>query len=372
MSRCSFVWPSKVAAAGLVFLGACDPYGDFADRDQSLGPVDPVNFPAANLGAGGNRMRAGTGVFVETPAFSDGVMVGYFGFPYDTPNPANLPPDNPAIPYFRTAPNAYVFNPTDADPLPETYPCITPPGWSYNAQEDDVRLDLMAPVFTALPSATYQEGMESTTGYTPIVTELAANSEGRPCQEIKSQEHAQEIFGSVSPEGVKRPPDPSGKYLAWFIIDPAAGVYRFDEDPDMAPGLGLQSWGWFQQYLLAFLDGGYLPITSMEIMAGMAMVPVNSIQTQVLYYPSSDLTVPGPGGTMVMAAGELGAGYDVLSAKRGDMDYSPVCRVRTYEIAGAPTPDALPKTAEEIEALPMANIQDASPPFIFCLQVRQP
>jgi len=372
MSRCFPVWPPRVAVASLILFGACDPYGDFADRDKSLGPVDPVNFPAANLGGDGQRKRAGTGVFVEAPAFADGMMVGYFGFPFEAPNPANLPPDSPAIPYFISAPNVYAFNPQDADPLPEMHPCSSPPGWTYSPQYDEVRLDQMGPVFTALPSATYQEGVESTTRYSPIVTELAVTAEGRPCQEIKSDKHAQDIFGSTTAEGVELPPDPSGKYLAWAIIDPAAGVFRFDENPNTDPGVGLQSWGWFQQYLLAFLEGGYLTITPMQVMARMSMIEVKHLATQVLYYPRSDITVPGPGGMPTVAPGELGAGYDVLAAKRGDQDYFPVCRVRTYEIAGAPAFDALPKSAEEIEAMPMANIQDASPPFIFCLQVRQP
>ena len=50
-------------------LGACDPYEDFGDETMGLGPVDPVNFPAANLGAGGNRMRPGLGTFQEPLAW---------------------------------------------------------------------------------------------------------------------------------------------------------------------------------------------------------------------------------------------------------------------------------------------------------------
>ena len=55
---------------------------------------------------------------------------------------------------------------------------------------------------------------------------------------------------------------------------------------------------------------------------------------------------------MTMAAGARGAGYDVLQAKRGDADYSPVCEVFTYD-AGMPLGPRrqLPKSAEAIEAM---------------------
>ena len=54
--------------------------------------------------------------------------------------------------------------------------------------------------------------------------------------------------------------------MAWLIIDPAAAVYKFTDDPQRLRGLELQKWGWFNRYLLAYLDGGYIPT-----MPGMAM-----------------------------------------------------------------------------------------------------
>src|SRR5438309_12089343 len=67
---------------------ACDPYLRYAKDDDSLGPVDPVNFPPGNLGTGGNRMRAGVGSFTEVTAYVGGAPVCYFPYALPAPSPA--------------------------------------------------------------------------------------------------------------------------------------------------------------------------------------------------------------------------------------------------------------------------------------------
>ena len=79
-----------IGMAAMVALGGCDPWEGFADGDDSLGPVDPVVFPAANLGGGGNRLRPGLGVFQEAVAYADGAILGYFPYLYPSTTSRNL------------------------------------------------------------------------------------------------------------------------------------------------------------------------------------------------------------------------------------------------------------------------------------------
>jgi hypothetical protein len=84
-------------------------------------------------------------------------------------------------------------------------------------------------------------------------------------------------------------------------------------------------------------------------------------------------TRPGPDGMPMttMSPGRLGAGYDVLQARRDDLAYSPLCQVLTYDTTTPMDPAALPKDAAAIEAtFPKESLLPASPPFVYCLQVR--
>jgi hypothetical protein len=355
-----------------VALGGCDPYEGFGKGDDSLGAVDPVTFPAANLGAGGNRMQAGVGVFQEVAGFAGGTPVGYFPYLYPTaatpiPDPRRLR-DNGA-PYARVpTPGVYTFDPPPdgASPLPATYPCSAPPGYMFDEARDEVRMDQMGAVFGALPSATYTMGVASTTTYLPIVAEWPLGSAGQPCQKLKSRAQVESVFGPFDPSKA------SGKFMAWLIIDPAAAVYRFDDNPDTdLRGLDLQRWGWFNRYLLAYLDGGYIPTVEEMIEEGGAMKTVLRMQPQRLYYPRSQVVTMGAGGMPSMAAGLRGAGYDVLAARRGEPGYSPLCEVFTYDAGMVPLPpEQLPRTAADIETMFGGTLMPAANRYIFCLQVR--
>jgi hypothetical protein len=358
-----------VGLMAAVALAGCEAWEEFGKGDDNLGAVDPVAFPAANLGAGGNRTRPGTGLFQETRAFADGAPLGYFPYLYPS---ATIPDflrirDNGAANARVPTIGAYNFDaPPSGGPLPGSYQCSAPPGYSFDEVRDEFRSDQQGPVFAALPRATYGMGEAATTSYVPVVAEWSSSSSGQPCQKFKSRSQVESVFGPFMA---------TGRFMAWLMIDPGAAVYKFDDDPDMEVvtlmgamrGVDLQKWGWFNRYLVAFLDGGYIPTEEAMVMEGGMMRTVVRMRPQRLYYPRS--MVIGTGG--MMAAGQRGAGYDVLAAKRGDADYSPVCEVFTYD-AGMPLPaDQLPRTAEAIEALPTAMLQNPTTNrYIFCLQVR--
>jgi hypothetical protein len=356
-----------VALAGVVAVAACDGYEGFGENEEGLGPVDPVTFPAANLGSAGNRTQPGVGLFQETAAFADGAILGYFPYLYPSttiPDYLRIRENNAANARVPTI-GAYVFDPTGMppSPLPGMQRCSPPGGYVYDEVRDEVRYDQQGSVFAALPRATYNMGEAPTTAYVPVVAEWPANSSNQPCQRFKSRIQTEKLF----------PVQPSGKFMAWLIIDPAAAVYKHTDDPDMdMRGLELQKWGWFNRYLVAYLDGGYIPTVDETITEGTPpmMKQVVRMRPQTLYYPRSPVIGMNAAGMPTMAAGQRGAGYDVLDAKRGDGDYSPVCKVVTYD-AGMPlAPAQLPKRAEDIMAMFGPTIMDAAVPYIFCLQVR--
>jgi hypothetical protein len=362
-----------IGLTAMVALAGCDPYEDFGGGNDGLGPVDPVMFPAANLGAGGNRTMPGIGLFMETHAFADGAEIGYFPYAYPAaatpiPDPRRLRDSGNPVARVPTV-GVYNFDPpaSGGNPLPATNACSAPAGYVYSEPRDEVHYDQQGAVFAALPRATYDMGVAAATPYLPIAAEWPVNSAGQPCQKFKSRTQVEDVFGAFDPSKA------SGKFMAWLIIDPAAAVYKWDDDPDTdLRGLDLQRWGWFNRYLLAYLDGGYIPTAEEMVTEGGAMKTVLRMQPQKLYHPRS--LVIGDGGAM--APGARGAGYDVLSAKRGDADYSPLCEVWTYEAtpAGMGLPeDQLPKTAEAIEAMfpaPNLTVAAGAGRYVFCLQVR--
>ena len=354
-------------------LGAgCDPYQRYGEGNEHLGPVNPLTFPAANLGTGGNRMQAGRGTFTEARAFVASMPVGYFAYP--------LPPAvlMSADPLRLTAggmptsglprPTAVVFDPADGSPFPAQYRCDAPGGYQFDPYIDDVPRNEQGPVFSSLPVATYTPGVASSTTYVPLVTQLGADSGGGPCQRWKSRKQIDEAVA----RNVLPMPAGDGRLLAWLIIDPSAGVYPFDMGPTSEhPGVGLQKWGWYNRYLLAYIDGGYVPTVEATVMGGTMAMPtmtqVTRVRPQRLFYPRS-MVIRQPG--MPPAGGVRGQGYDVLEGVRGTDAYSPVCQVFTYD-TGMPTPqEMLPRNAADIMAMYGATLMPAAAaPYIFCLQV---
>ena len=376
----------KVAMVNTLALAACapDPFGEFNNGSDSLGPVDPVTFPPANLGTDGDRKRPGFGRFSELTAYVGNQPVGYFAYAVPTPPavPAGYDPlrvldagnPYPALP----TPLAYVFDAEDQSPFPtdDDYACNAPAGYAYERRRDEIDLSQQAPVFTALPRAAYTEGVAATSNYVPVVSEVRLSSTGQQCQEPKSEK---QILPRVAGK-----PEPSGAYLAWLIIDASAPVFPRDaptgayppghpmakDPPQPHPGVGLQRWGWFNRYLLAYLDGGYIPTEDAMIMAGTPPAPrmVKRMRTQRLFIPRQVM------GAMAAAPGQRGAGYDVLEYRRGQPGYSPVCQVWVYGDAMMPPPAmaALPRDAATILSTAGLNPAPAAPAtYVYCLQVNQ-
>jgi len=348
------------------------------------GPVDPVNFPPEYLGSGGNRLRAGSGIFVASGAWANGRRTEYFAFPF-TPSQLALPDnllvlDDGQPNQSTTVPTlvVYVFDPGDQSPFPQAPRCEVPPNYIYDRQRDAIRYNEQWNVFTALPSATYTPGIAATTTYVPVVSQVPVRSNGEPCQDTKSEKTLKKRTDVILPtQG-----GPDGRFLAWAIIDAGAGVYhRFgapstpgDARTGNPPGgVELQKFGWFNHYLLAYLDGGYIPTQT-----GMATNPSRTVVrmvTQDIYYPRSLVIHSGSLGT---APGALSRGYDLLQFRRGEPGYSPVCRVLTYDTGDARVPADLPHSVDEMSALYGDTIappdQPAAPAaaiplFMYCLQL---
>ena len=344
-------------------ITSCDPYGDYRDGNTSLGPVDPVNFPAASLGASGNRAAAGRGRFVEVKASADGMTIGYFAYPFPGRVPADpLRLSEDAKPTTKAplsaaqgaayAPNAYSFE-----------GCDPPPGYQHDLGRDEFSEAEQGVIFGELPEATYAPGTASATNYLPVVTEIVKGGRQR-CQAYKAVKQV-----------MTKDERPSGRYMAWALIDPATGVYRFDSmptNPAELDGLGLQKWGWFNRYLVAYLDGGEVPQMTSTDMMGKAIV---RMRPQRLVYPRTMIPMGNMGKT---EPGRIGAGYDILEARRSDADYSPVCEVFTYARDMAPMPPpgmmapapTFPTAIDQLSPTELASLMPATTRYTFCLQVR--
>jgi hypothetical protein len=376
--RCRFIpcglITTALAVVALLGNAACDPYGTFDDPDERLGPVDPVLFPTANIGTGGDRKRPGRGRFAELTAYVDGAALGYFS--YALPGGAAAGTDPLRVledgkPYDPVpTPPAYVFDGDADSPFPDQdrHPCRQPPGYTYSPQRDEVDYSQMGPIFAKLPEATYVEGALPATRYVPVVAEANLGSERFNCQQLKSTKRIKEMMGSMPPT--------TGKFLAWLIIDPAAPVFPRENPMGTAtmpphPGVGLQRWGWYNRYLVAFLDGGYIPTEEVTVPGPSidtpTMIPVVRMKPQRLFVPRQIQT------GMTTAAGRAGAGYDVLEFSRSQPGYSPLCQVWEYGDRTMPAPAvaALPKSAQTILNTPGLDPVAASPAsYVYCLQVR--
>lgn len=341
----------------LLLVSACDPYERFGKNDDSLGPVDPLNFPPANLGvqpdgSPGNRRLSGLGAFTAVPAFVGGVDASYFAYPFPPGSDATSLRLDAEVP-----PGVYVFD--------AAYRCTPAPGYQYDRRRDEVPLDQQGNIFTALPAASYTPEQGPRSSYMPVVAQIPVSSPTMGCQLPKSKETLAQFDGMTARE-------PDGKFLAFLVIDPGSPVYPAGAAADH-PGVGIQRWGWYNRYLLAYLDGGEIPTEQVTVMEGKPSVAtmVRQMVTQRLYVPRSPVMV----GMAPAAPGEVGAGYDVLAARRGAPGYSPVCAVYTYDAGQPLAVESLPRDAAMIEMnfnTPAAPLEPASPPYVFCLQAVTP
>jgi len=362
-----------LALAGLT---GCDVYERW-DGEFSAGPVDAQNFPPEYLGTGANRQRAGSGSFTGRRAYAGEQPLGYYLFSFASGQLRAADPlavrSNGKPTATAPTPLAYVF-----DPEAERPDCKRPEGYEFDAARDDVALDTQGHIFTALPTATYAPGAEPTYAYVPIVSQVPVAGNGIACQALKSEktlvENQQKIGVELTePVNGKQTGIPDGTFRAWAMIEPGAAVYRYTSTAtarEPASGVGMQQWGWFNQYLVAYLDGGLVPTQEVTV----NNVPVVRMVPQKLYYPRSQVREGTTNRTVT-----VGQGYDVVEAQRNAAGYSPVCQVFTYDAGGPLPPDQLPKSAAEVVTrygatlrAPTKAFGDRSPvgdAYVYCLQI---
>lgn len=344
------VLPLSLALMG---LSGCNVYDRWGGTEFNAGPVDVMNFPAEYLGTGGNRQIAGSGAFQAKLATAGEQRVEYFLFQLPTSMRSGAGLTNALTLRKGSAagiatPSAYVFD-----------SCKAPANYTFDLERDGVNMGEQGVVFTRLPTATYATGATPTYSYVPIVSKVQVTSKGVACQQIKSEEAvvaSREVeVPLTAPVNGKMVGIPDSTFHAYAVIDPGAGVYHAEdmmtEDEESLPltGLGIQKWGWYNQYLLAYIDGGQVPTRTTTDSNGVETV---SIATQKLYYPVSKT---------------VGGGFDVLEAARGQPGYSPVCKVFTYD-PGAAT--ELPTSAAEVEADFGSTIKavTGAGTYVYCLQ----
>ncbi len=292
--------PRNLALSASFLLIACKPYERFVG-EYNAGAVNPAAFPEAYLGEGGDPVSAG-GVFTPLVAYVGGEPVSYYLFPAGS---GQAKADNPRAVAAVPAPLAY----------------------------------------TALPKSTT---------YTPVVAEVAVRTLGLPCQSIKTTDtvvtsrrvELDKKLPAIAGPDTKPIGIPDGRFLAWAIIDPSAKVQPIDP----ATGLGPQSYGWYQHFLVVYLDGGYIPTSA----------DGSELVAQTLYVPAVVWGTDAAGAPALVPNSEPGSGLDLLEARRGDAGYSPFCRISLYQppFPGVPmlNPDPSQTTATDR--------------YVYCLQTR--
>lgn len=348
----------------LALTSACKVYPSW-DGEFSAGPADPLDYPPAYLGTGGDRTRPAVGSFNEIAAYVAGDRRGYYSFPFSTaalssttrpaPDPLALrlgDDVNPAVP----TPKAYVFDGVNGLPFGGRPKCIAPADYQFNPQTDAMPRDRQDNLFSTLPSASYSFTRTPTWSYAPVINEVALESVDFDCQSWKSEETLLKTYKNL---------EPSGRYLLWPIIDTGAAVYRLGQTRTNSTGFGPQRFGWFNHYIVAYLDGGYIPTVASNLEDG---TEVLRMRTQRLFFPRSQV-ISTVRGEAVTANGAIGAGYDVLEKARGDNGFSPVCQVFTYDAGPATAVADLPKDADTIIANFESTFRPASPAYFFCLQL---
>jgi hypothetical protein len=336
-----------VAALGiLASVPACNPYQNFSG-EYFAGAVDATAFAAQYLGELPGPPEQGGGTIAPRDATVNGAPTFYYFFPL-----AAAQADSPLTIEDLPIAKAYVFDPTATSPFPDTSRCKGPENYVYDQQKDNYRKNEQNPIFELLPSSG---------SYIPIVQQVPVSSNGVTCQDPKSKAAVTSMRTDLTVGA------PSGKYLAWALIDPGADV-----QPNLANGLGPIHLGWFNHYLTVFLDGGYIPTVDVPEMGD---VPAHTdFRTQQLVFPTTITAIEVDEMTMmetvVPAPGELGAGFDILEAARGDAAYSPICEVFSYDpdVDADGLPVELKSSIADLTQTELATLAPTGD-LVYCFQV---
>ncbi|HZS38392.1 MAG TPA: hypothetical protein VFF06_16270 [Polyangia bacterium] len=356
--------------------GACTPYPNL-DGDFYAGPIDPHDFPAAYQGAGYDPAGAFGNISPIPATVAGGAPIAYYSFPVSAGvmDPLLLRSETvEATPAIADRAAVYLF---DGDDAHDSAKCVPPsPNYVFDVHRDFVRFDRQGNVFQEKQLSKDAPSLPSDSGYAPIYAESPAVSAGEGCQTVHSAEglmanaavtvtKAPIATGARNPVGV-----PDGKYLAMAVIDPSANVLNPDGSLDRETALGPQRFGWFNHFLVAYLEGGYVP-TAMQTVPGMMGAPdtkVTLARAATLYAPNTMCDPTAPAGA---AAPCVGLGFDVIDgvdsmdATRGQAGYSPICKVRTFTPADPTAPPSDPAAIDPATLDPDTNT------FVYCLQVAQ-
>jgi len=350
----------------LMACASCTPYKNL-DGDYYLGPIDPAPFPPAYQGAGYDpSVQAGT--IAPAPATTTGsAPLAWYSFPVAAgADPLTLHAiQSGAI--VADVPSLFVF---DGDEAHDSARCMPPsPTYVFNQRTDFVRFDRQANVFREHRASADPPALPSDAGYAPIYAELPVTSGGEPCQTIHSAE------GLLASKQVAPAAAPDGKYLAAAIVDPSAIVLLPDGTLD-ARDLGPQRFAFFDHYLVAYVDGGFVPTTPQTIPGTMGAPDITAdvATPATLFAPNAFPTPMGPGACnpaapVAAAAPCVGQGFDLIvgtdgmSGARGAPGYSPICHVRTFTPADPTAPPVDPAAVDPASLDPDAGA------FVYCLQV---
>ncbi len=330
-------------ALSVAALPACNPYQNFSG-EYYAGPIDPTDFAPAYVGVLPGSADQSGGTIAASYGSSSGKTLYYYLFPFSADESSQSDPlsiNTGAAP----APKGFVFDPTMTSPFADPNKCVAPKGYMYDQRTDAYHKDEQGVIFGSIPSDP---------DYAPVIQETVVTSNGEACQYIKSKKTL--ISGR---KDVMVSDTADGKYLAFAEIDPAANV-----TPNQADGLGPIHLGWYNQFMIAFIDGGYIPTE--DVAPAGTVNAYTRMKAQTLYAPTA---IPGLDGSMnpVGVAGGVGTGYDILEAKRGDANYSPVCHVISYQPDDPlhPKTDAADLSDAELQSTGLA---DSDQGYIFCLQ----
>jgi hypothetical protein len=417
----------RLLALMMIALGAgCDIHDGYFEGEFNAGGANPYNFPPPYRGSNpvprvctGStaclaRERAGNSSFNETAAFANKKAIGYFSFPF---SPTQVATTNYAAPVATSWPDRQIDplrvsgagtdfrkNAGNPVPVPLVYDfdpgsgpkCRVPSGYKYDAYRDAFPLTEQWNVFTFLPDrfTTYPFGELPNWSYRPVVAEVPVTTRKHDCQAVKSERTLLSLAdsgdlsvprGGLEADGETRLGAPTpDRFLAWALIDPGSPVLRVGQRVNInsggtVNGTSVQKYGWYGQFIVAYIDGGTIPVDPGPEVAGK---PTQRMRPQRLYYPRSNV-VSRPGASP--APGQLGAGYDVLQADRFEdpAHYSPVCEVWTYSLPGSTLVSDLPKDEATILAKASSTLEPARttqsptaytpsptivPPYFFCLQ----
>ena len=358
-----------VAALGaFALLPACNPYQNF-DGEFFAGPIDPTNFQDPYVGQLPGTADQSGGVIVPNTAFVNGAETFYYLFPFGdneltaAAGPLTISVDSGDMEGPNLAiPNAYIFDPSPATGEAFITPgkCKAPANYVFDQRLEAYRRDEQGTIFSLLPSSA---------AYFPIVQEIPVTSNGEACQDIKSKAAVTSKRQDITVGA------PDGNYLAIAVIDPGADV-----QPNLANGLGPIHLGFYNHFLVAFIDGGYIPTVSVAEDPA-AMTPAHTdFKTQRVFFPlhvPTEMTDDMGVTTVVTGDGALGGGFDILDAARGDSAYSPICEVWAYEPdtvvdPADPTMMAmLPDPKTSVTDLSNTEMASAAPTgdLVYCFQV---